>query len=254
MTKHALPVTMAKILPGAMIGDIRGKQGGTVYSRNRYANYTRNKTIPVNPRSDKQTEARAAFGGNASYWRQLSPEERQAWQNLADQLAPTNIFGNTFLYTGFNVMMKCNQTLSQGIGIAPIATPDPVVPTFPTTRITVATDWDEDIVTMRLIAYFDSIQEDVPTGFYLQVQQTAPVAPSRNAGSVQNLFRNTHVYAPGDTPADILLYPFYSPVFGAITDAMDGMLIYSRARLVHATTGLYQPWAQWSDPIEVVGA
>ncbi|MCS1409234.1 MAG: hypothetical protein M2R45_02414 [Verrucomicrobia subdivision 3 bacterium] len=48
-----------------------GAQGGQVFSRNRFGQYTRTRAVPVNPNTPKQREARASLACCAAAWREL---------------------------------------------------------------------------------------------------------------------------------------------------------------------------------------
>lgn len=101
---------MAKILPGPNSGEIRGKMGGVVYSRNRYGLYVRTKSSPVNPQSARQNAIRAAFTQISQRWRDtLTAAERAAWSDYAqetpfvDSLGNTQVLAGNAMYARFNV-------------------------------------------------------------------------------------------------------------------------------------------------------
>lgn len=76
---------MGKIVfSGIAVTDIRGKIGGTVFSRNRAGAFARNNVIPTDPESIFQTERRAVLGFISQNWRELSEEERRLWINAAE--------------------------------------------------------------------------------------------------------------------------------------------------------------------------
>lgn len=229
---------MAKILLGDGIGDKRGKQGGTVYSRNRYANYTRQKTIPVNPNTIRQSAVRSSFGNIASGWRSLSEAQRNAWTSLAAALAPTNIFGQTFAYTGFNVYMLSSQTL-QAAGMAILSVPDVVPPVFPVLTNVISADVSD--TKLDYASQFDGSPIS-PAGFRLVVQATPPVAENLGSASVKKLFRyliTTDVSEDFTTPLN--LYSAYTSLFGS-DGFTAGNNVWIRTKMLHADTGLSTPW------------
>lgn len=229
---------MAKILLGDGIGDKRGKQGGTVYSRNRYANYTRQKTIPVNPNTTRQSAVRSSFGNIASGWRSLSEAQRNAWSSLAAALAPTNIFGQTFSYTGFNVYMLSSQTL-QAAGMAILTVPDVVPPVFAVLETTVVADVSD--TKLDFSAMFDA-SPVTPAGFRLVVQATPPVAENLGSASIKKLYRYlTTTDAAEDFTTPVNLYSAYTSLFGS-DGFVAGNNVWTRTKMVHADTGLSTPW------------
>lgn len=230
---------MAKILLGATIGDIRGKQGGTVYSRNRYTNYTRQKTIPVNPRTALQTAKRNAFGSISSNWRTIGADAQQSWVNLADQVAATNIFGNAFKYTGFNVYMMGIQTLaSNGLPYVVSAPAPSAPPTLPYLEGVEFSNVTAPAAALQMILSADA--KSNADSFYLQLQATPTVAGSLSNSSVQNLYRN--FFDGNDSAVGVNdLTAAYTAVFG-VYDVPFQQCLYIRARFVDRASGLYGAW------------
>jgi hypothetical protein len=104
---------MALIRYGGGITQMSGSIGGTTHARNRYGNYTRSRTKPVNPKSSRQTEIRSAVSFLASYWfSDLTPAERTAWNLYGSSVAMKNRLGETVYMTGFNHFIRSN-TLRQ---------------------------------------------------------------------------------------------------------------------------------------------
>jgi hypothetical protein len=229
---------MAKILLGASIGDIRGKQGGTVYSRNRYANYTRNKTIPVNPNTPKQSQVRSFLGNLSSAWRTLSVTDREAWKALADALAPTNVFGQTFKYTGFNVYIKSNQTL-QTAGLPTLTSPDTIPPAFPVLETSVEADVSENHLLFSALFDGDPV---TPEGLVLVVQATPAVSANISNASVERTYRSILTTAQEqDFTSGTNMLSAWTAVFGS-DGFIAGNVIYIRAKMLSLTTGLTSPW------------
>jgi hypothetical protein len=100
---------MAKILPGPMIAEARGSVGGTTFSRNRYGLYTRNKSSPVQPNTERQQSVRANFTLAAQRWRDtLTDAQREAWRDYAlgspivDSLGLSQVLAGNAMYIRFN--------------------------------------------------------------------------------------------------------------------------------------------------------
>lgn len=96
---------------GAIVVDGRGKVGGHVASKNRYGAYLRTKVTPVNPQSTDQIEVRNRLSGLAQDWRDLSADQRLAWNNAVSDYKKTDIFGDIQNPTGFNLFVKLNANL-----------------------------------------------------------------------------------------------------------------------------------------------
>lgn len=60
---------MAKFVP--TLGDISGRIGNAVFSRNRYGPTIRRRAVPVNVKSVAQRRTRGLLSGASAYWRQI---------------------------------------------------------------------------------------------------------------------------------------------------------------------------------------
>lgn len=76
-------------------GQLSGSAGGVTASHNRYGQYLRNRTIPVNPRSINQERARSIFGTASEAWRSLTPAQRESWLSYADGTPVLNKLGES---------------------------------------------------------------------------------------------------------------------------------------------------------------
>lgn len=101
---------MAQVKFGAGIVDMRGSIAGVVHARNRYSNYIRPRTKPVNPRSPRQTAARIILMYLAEQWREdpMTDAIRTAWQTYANSINWQNKLGEQITLIGYNVFLACN--------------------------------------------------------------------------------------------------------------------------------------------------
>jgi len=129
----------AKVKYSALVSDMRGKLNGSVASRNRGGAYLRNKTTPLNPQSNYQTNVRNYFSDVAKAWRGLLAEERTAWNSAVSGFITTDVFGDGLTPSGSNLHQKLNLNL-KNIGVAVITTPPTpaAVPTFATLSLAIA--------------------------------------------------------------------------------------------------------------------
>ena len=100
---------MALAKYGGGIVQLSGSIAGSVFARNRFGNYVRPRTKPVNPRSARQESARAIVSYLAEYWHQdLTPVQRNLWGVYAAAIAMKNKLGETIHLTGFNHFIRTN--------------------------------------------------------------------------------------------------------------------------------------------------
>lgn len=94
---------------GGGITQISGAVGGDVHARNRFGNYIRPRTKPVNPHSARQESIRAIISYLAEYWHEtLDATERGLWEVYAAAVAMKNRLGETVHLTGFNHFIRSN--------------------------------------------------------------------------------------------------------------------------------------------------
>lgn len=94
---------------GGGILQMRGSIGGQTHSRNRYGNYIRTKTNPVNPATSRQNEVRGNLGDMVNRWQNtLTEVQRQLWNTYAANVTMTNKFGESINLTGFNHFIRSN--------------------------------------------------------------------------------------------------------------------------------------------------
>lgn len=94
---------------GGGVIQISGSIAGTVHARNRFGNYIRPRTKPVNPRSTRQEAIRTIMSYLAEYWHNdLNDVQRGLWSTYAAAVAMTNRLGETIHLTGFNHFLRTN--------------------------------------------------------------------------------------------------------------------------------------------------
>lgn len=75
---------MARILLSAIVTEIRGKIGGTVFQSGQGGFQAKRLAIPRDPRISVQISRRIDFTGVSQSWQQLTPTERTQWSGAAD--------------------------------------------------------------------------------------------------------------------------------------------------------------------------
>lgn len=70
---------MARVKPSALVSDVRGQIGGSVFQRFKSGLVVRTKCSPVNKRTALQGISRNIASLTSNAWLQLSPEDRDQW-------------------------------------------------------------------------------------------------------------------------------------------------------------------------------
>lgn len=103
---------MALVQYGAGVVSMSGSIAGNVHARNRFGNYIRPRTKPVNPHSPRQEAARAIISYLAEMWHSdLNAVQRGLWDTYAAAVAMNNRIGQTVHLTGFNHFIRSNAAM-----------------------------------------------------------------------------------------------------------------------------------------------
>lgn len=110
---------MALVKFGGGIVQMTGSIAGNTYARNRYGNYARARTHPVNPNTARQQGVRGSLTALTERWADtLNAGQRTAWQLYADNVAMKNKLGETIHLSGFNHYIRSN-VMHLVSGVAP---------------------------------------------------------------------------------------------------------------------------------------
>jgi len=103
---------MALIRYGGGIIQMSGSIAGNTFARNRYGNYARARTKPVNPKTELQSEVRTVMAYLAERWAEtLTDEQRIAWNDYGAGVAMKNKLGEVVHLSGFNHYIRSNAYL-----------------------------------------------------------------------------------------------------------------------------------------------
>lgn len=91
---------MAIYTPGPTIGQISGRIGGTVFSRNRGGSYIRNGSKPAVVLTDKALRYKAIFTAASQAWTALSSAQQLAWTVWARTQSKVNRLGRSITLSG----------------------------------------------------------------------------------------------------------------------------------------------------------
>ena len=105
---------MALVKYGGGIVQMSGSIAGNTFARNRYGNYVRARTKPINPNTELQQAVRAAVALMSEHWASgLSDANRTAWNLYADSVAMKNKLGETVKLSGYNHFCRSNSVLAR---------------------------------------------------------------------------------------------------------------------------------------------
>jgi hypothetical protein len=212
------------------IGDPQsGSRSSTTASRNRYGQYYRNRSIPVNPNTSPQSANRVLFGAAASAWRGLTAGQRDAWNGYAATIPHVDPLGQTIYWSGFQSFVECYM-IKLGIGqTAPTSPPAE----FTFVPITITPTLDSGAQTLS-IAF---TPDPVPAAQVLQFDGTDDYSAGVNFAGPSEYRRLATVAAATVSPQ--VLTSEYLAVWGTIGPI--GNAAFFRARLV-SLTGCAGPW------------
>ena len=169
---------MSLVKFGGGIVQMSGSIAGNTFARNRYGNYVRSRTKPVNPQTTRQSFIRAGLAFLTSRWgTDLTANQRTAWNLYASSVAMKNRLGEVIYMTGFNHYIRSNMIRKQ-IALAIIddgPTTFEIPAADPTFAIT-ASEATQDIST----SYDDGMDWASVTGAYMIVYGGQPQNAQRN--------------------------------------------------------------------------
>lgn len=169
---------MALVKYGAGVVQISGSIAGDVHARNRFGNYIRPRTKPVNPQSDRQVAARTRIGFLAEQWREspMTDAYRIAWGVYASGLSMQNRLGEAITITGFNAFVMGNSVKllngSDFVDVAPTAIGLPAQDPLFSVALSEASG-----ITITFDDTFEWCDED---DAYLSIEIGKPQNPTRN--------------------------------------------------------------------------
>jgi len=159
---------------GGGITQMSGSIAGNTFARNRFGNYVRARTKPVNPRSTAQEKIRSVMAYLAERWHaDLVASNRTAWANYAAAVAMKNKLGETIHLSGFNHFIRSNSDrLYSGESVLDGG---PTVLSLPETDPTTSATYS---VATNLISFSYDITMDhaLEPGAYMKVYQGKPLA------------------------------------------------------------------------------
>lgn len=220
---------MALIKYSALVQEMRNKLNGSVASRNRYGNYLRNKTTPVNPQTSHQQNQRARLSSVSQAWAGLTTAQRSSFTDLASLHPYRNVLGDQYHLDGKAMFTKLNTNLLvAGQPMISQAVPFVEVPFVRIDSGQAVVDngsWD------ALLVYTEPLT--VPVGFTAVLAATEPLPATINF--VKNRFRVLGTVVPDNGEIDLAIS--YGERFPVDPSTAVGKRIAFRLYLISNTTG-----------------
>lgn len=216
-----------KIKWGAFVVAGRGSAGGTVASRNTYGAYFRNKVTPNNPNTEDQQTVRSFMATVASRWRDILQAQRDLWNQITDQYKTTDIFGDLFKYTGFNLFVKLNR---YRLEINEAQLDDAPAPAAPAGMLSLSLDADINGPKLEL-----SFTDPIDAADKVIVYATPPQSAGKDF--VLSEYRKITVLDSTDTtPVDVITE--YSAKFGSLNGVGGKVFVQMRpVKIVNGNPG-----------------
>lgn len=192
---------MAKIVLSALLTDISGKSGGTVFSKNKGGAYLKNRVVPSNPQTAKQIGVRSRISSLSQAWKSLTSEQQAAWQGATPSFQYVNNLGQLRSYTAQALFMALNSSIRAGNPSAALLT-SPPAPAAITNVVPTALNFLVDTGNPDTVDI--TFAPTVPSGHTVLVQATRGLSPGVTRPS-QSFFRQIGVIpAAGTSPVDMV--------------------------------------------------
>lgn len=218
---------MAKVKYGAIVGQVSGSIGASTHGHNRFGNYIRQRSIPVQPDSGTQLARRATMAAQSSAWGSLTAAQRKAWSVWAENNPIVDTLGDKRILSGHMAYVACNARLRQ-IAVATSDSP-PIIPMpVALVSLTTAASQATQVVTITFSA------SPVPANHALWI--TACKTPTASINYVKNLLRFVQcTAAAGGSPLDS---GAFGPILGTMTQ---GETLITHIAMFNLTNGLLSP-------------
>lgn len=217
---------MALIKYGGGIVQMSGSIAGNTHARNRFGNYMRSRTKPVNPKSSRQMAARILIMFLSEQWREspMTDAIRTAWGVYANSVNWNNALGETVLLTGFNHFIRSNAARMTAGGALVTAAPTdlglpPGDPTFACSGSEAT-----NLISVVFDTGFDWVDED---DAWFSVEMGSPQNPTRN------FFGGPWRFG-GSEEGDSVTPPTSPFTFTAPFTLIEGQKVWCRASIIRA--------------------
>lgn len=185
---------MAIMTPGPTVGQVSGRIGGIIYSRNRGGAYIRNGSMPTTSTTIYAQAAKALLALTSASWAILTPTQQLAWKTWSTQNPVTNRLGMQHTLSPHAAFVQVNSTILLAGGVA-IAIPPVIAPPIALASLSVSASIAGPIA----ITFAAS-----PIGANNVLFINAAISDNPGVAYVRNLYKLVLVSAANDaTPTSI---------------------------------------------------
>lgn len=203
---------MALLLLSALVNDIKGKVGGTVFKggtggshvmqrksnkRNQQSSYSLSTSLPM--------PAKVAIQSISQYWNSLSVVTRKSWDSHAVNFPYKNKLGQKKVYSGYSFFMSINVRLAQ-LGLSAVINPPSFLNAIQLGRVYLTTTGISSDLE------FDYDNSPIGSG-YIVIMCTRSMNLARQP--VASDFKIVKIL-PGATSTPVNIHSDYVSVFGTI--------------------------------------
>lgn len=224
---------MAVVKYGAIVTEIKGKIGGTVFQAGKSSYVMRNNAFGGGRKSLRWQEIKQIFARVATNWRTLTSGQKASWLASTPDYPATNKFGDTYTPSAYQLYCTLNNNRIQ-IGLSMLTTPVAPVAEQDISPVTfVETDPDNYDLSFTATG---SNQYEVQIFASNPVSQGVESIPSR-------LIYLAHINGTTSTP-----YNLKSTLVDAFGEIKDGSRIWLRLYVVrHASGRKYGNYTAYAD-------
>lgn len=223
---------MALVKYGGGIVQMSGSIAGTTHARNRFGNYARARTKPINPNSALQVAIRSSLAYLTQYWHDtLEAADRIGWATYAAAIAMKNRLGEVTYLTGFNHFLRSN-IIRQVLGLT-IIDAGPTTLSLPDKDSTFAIQCTEDDQFIS-VTFNNALAWAIAVGGYMVVYQGVPQLVTRNyfGGPWRYTGKIDGAVVPPTSPADLT----------AAMTLVEGQKVWAYARIIDVEGRISEPF------------
>lgn len=204
-----------------------GSRGGSTFQKSGTTYVIRKRNVPVQKKSESQTQKQNQFSSVQQNWRSLDPLDKDTFQNESINYPRTDSLGNTYYITGQNLQASSNINLVQSD--QPQITEMPAAVVFPPFAI-----FESGLyITAQLFECAIDINP-IPAGFALQIFASRYLTSDSPSQPIQ--FKLITSLSPGTDQTGNNYFNQYVEVFG-LSPSMGFQYLATMCTLVSIATG-----------------
>lgn len=239
------------IKPSVYIDGMAGSAGGGTVRKSKNRLTLAKKAFPTNPATPAQQGVRGTFTGLAKSWQNLTPAQRQSWNDFAETQTGRSSLGEKAQMSGYDAFMRCNLNIIKAGGST---ITDPVTHAdFPTcTQFLMEAEEDETSGEVDSLVINATWDKTLGTGTCKAMIYATPIL-SAGMNIPKNKFKfiaaKTYTITAAGTPVETEIYSDYVAVMGSLVGfaGKANMQIAVKMKLIWTDSGL--PSAEYQDNI-----